>query len=314
MDAIYTPEFRICIANPPGGVIWAEGELLKAYQWTIERLEVTQGSLNLNFLNVTNDIFNTLSATVPALATLRRDLGGFKHLLQILTRQAFRNVNNQTTLNTQLSMHLTDAATVIALTRHVWWDNHAAPEGATPLTHITEFLRHLLHHVRHQEWKCHAGIVLEYRFTAYKSLVAQLEDAFHQYDDGVIELDEMKNMHVACKEARRITMLAFDDYIGRPNGPPFGLPAYWQDGEGFLASNFRRIFPNFIVNNVLTCNDITTAMINRDLHDLMVMPMPATFNDWPEGEGVNKLLFESLARVRSYKEDSKLLWPNKPRA
>ena len=36
------------------------------------------------------------------------------------------------------------------------------------------------------------------------------------------------------------------------------------------------------------------------------MPMPATFNDWPEGEGVNKLLFESLARVRSYKEDSKV--------
>ena len=69
---------------PPGGDGPTEDAILKATTWLIDHCEEENGTLKVNWFNLTVVEFATLGVSCPELAPLRKNLNGFRRLLEVV--------------------------------------------------------------------------------------------------------------------------------------------------------------------------------------------------------------------------------------
>ena len=98
----------------PGIEDISEETTLKAMQWLITNCEATNGTLKVNLLNLSVVQFATLSVTCPALSPLRKNLNGFRRLLEVCMKR-FTDPASITSINAQLVTKFTDAVNTKAV-------------------------------------------------------------------------------------------------------------------------------------------------------------------------------------------------------
>ena len=96
----------------PGIEDISEDTILKALQWLITNCEAANGTLKVNFLNMSVVQFATLSVTCPALSSLTKNLNGLRRLLEVCMKRLTDPASN-TAINAQLVDKFTDAVTHI---------------------------------------------------------------------------------------------------------------------------------------------------------------------------------------------------------
>ena len=72
---------------PPGGEDISEDAALKAMQWLISNCEEANGTLKVNFFYLSVVQFSTLGVACPELAPLRKNLNGFRRLLEVCIKR-----------------------------------------------------------------------------------------------------------------------------------------------------------------------------------------------------------------------------------
>ena len=309
----YGDAYYVSMEPPPGGEQIGEGELLRLIQWVIDRLvENGDGNVRLEFLELPNNTFATLGVQVPILAPVKRNLLGLRHLLQCITQRRLVLADNIASVNAQLNTKFTDAVRVNMLFNFLYHPGHAVANMATGYDHFLEFCKLILLYVRHTEWKCADSIKLAKSYEAYLRIVEPLPDRIHELDNGAISLADLRAIHVEAKTAKQAVKDAYESYWGIPDCP-IAVPAHWAQGPGWEGSVFRRIFPDFNLENILSVAAIRQGQTNRNLHNLMVHPAPITFGSWVEIIPLNDQLQKSIDQTRGFKEDPKVTLQRKGR-
>ena len=108
VDINYDLNYSVKLGPPPRGNKVPEAETLKIVQWMIDRVEVVDDKLRINFFNLTSVQFASLGTTCPLLAPLKQNLLGAKWALQSASKRLVM-AKNITACNTMLYNKLTDA-------------------------------------------------------------------------------------------------------------------------------------------------------------------------------------------------------------
>ena len=108
VDCSYGQPYVIDEAPPPGGDDISEDAVRRALTWLIDHMEeVDEEIVKVNFLNLSTVDFTTLATACPELAPLKKNLHGFRMLLEVCMHK-LRDANNVTAINTQLVARFVD--------------------------------------------------------------------------------------------------------------------------------------------------------------------------------------------------------------
>ena len=132
-------DYQVDLGPPPGGMDAPEGDTLHVLQWVIDRLEVVAGILRINFFNLNRATFQTLAVICPALAPVKLNLMGIRHIIQVASRRLIMN-DNVVSCNNQLINKLGDAVTAAELMAFVYHQGHVRPPQASPYTDFRNLL------------------------------------------------------------------------------------------------------------------------------------------------------------------------------
>ena len=87
VDCNYSQLYVIEGGPPPGGKDVTEHAVRRALMWLIDNCEEDAGNLKVNFLNLNVVDFSSLATACPELAPLKKNINGFRMLLEFVKVQ-----------------------------------------------------------------------------------------------------------------------------------------------------------------------------------------------------------------------------------
>ena len=110
VDCNYGQLYVIEGAPPPGGEDIPEDAVRRALTWLIDNCEEEAGTLKVNFLNLSIVDFSSLATASPELAPLKKNMHGFRMLLEFVQNR-FRDGGNTTLSMPSLQLSLMTLST-----------------------------------------------------------------------------------------------------------------------------------------------------------------------------------------------------------
>ena len=172
VDCNYGQLYVIDEAPPPGGDDIPEDAVRRALTGLIDHCEKGDEILKVNFLNLSTVDFSSLATACPELAPLKKNLHGFRMLLEFVQHK-LRDNNNVTAINTQLAAKFNDPEVCKAVLSYAYHDGNERRELAVPYAHLMMCIANMHRHARWVEFRIRNGQNL---LTAYNSFVTSIDE------------------------------------------------------------------------------------------------------------------------------------------
>ena len=181
LDQLYVVEG----GPPPGGDGPTEDAILKATTWLIDHCEEENGTLKVNWFNLTVVEFATLGVSCPELAPLRKNLNGFRRLLEVVIKR----LNDPTSIascNAQLVGKFTDAVNAKNVLSYPYHAGLVRRELIPVHKDFVECAKNMLQHALWLEHRIRNSQELLIAYNHFVKAVDPLADSFHSMDSGTM--------------------------------------------------------------------------------------------------------------------------------
>ena len=300
VDCNYSQLYVIEGAPPPGGEDTPEDAVRRALTWLIGNCEEDSGALRVNFLNLNVVDFSSLATACPELAPLKKNLHGFRMLLEFVQKK-FRDKGNTTALNTQLIAKFTDAVNCKQILSFAYHEGNICPEMAVPYSHFMQCVANMHRHARWVEFRIRNSQNLLSTFNHFVRSIDPLADSFHSMDSGVMTRDEVQALHNQAMDAKKDLKLAYDTYW-QDSEELQSLCKGWKNGPGYTRDHLQVFLHDLKWEEHLSIQAINREIPNRNLHNLIVFTMPQAFNMWEDVIVPSERLEASLVKLAKYTE------------
>ena len=182
--------------------------MLKATQWLKSNCEEENGTLKVNFFNLSFVEFSTLALSCPELVPLRKNLNGFRRLLEVVMKK-FTDPASTASCNAQLLAKFTDAVNAKAVLSFPYHTGLTRRELDPVHKDFLQCVQNMHKHARFLEFRIRNSQDLVIAYNHFVRAVDPLADSFHSMDSGDMTREQVQELHNVAMDTKKDLRASF---------------------------------------------------------------------------------------------------------